>query len=357
MNLLIVKNQKYFEWAILSTVSILSTFILNVIHVPASFLLGPMIGSIIFSLKKTKTTIKINNYLFSLSQGFLGLLIAKSLKSSVLPEIYSHYIPFFLGVLVIIFTSTFIGFLLTKMKLLPGTTAIWGSSPGAAYAMTILGEAYGADVRLVAVMQYLRVICATIIASVIEFFINRKTSYQNKIVYHNTFYHLDYLVLFENILLTFFLVMVAKSLKSSSGSLLFPIIIGAILQNFNIVNIELPYWLLFTCYVIIGWSIGLKFDRDIIVKSLNFLPKILISTLTLIGVCGLFSVILVKFYKIDILTAYLAMSPGGSDSIAIIAESAPVDMPFVMAMQILRFIIVIITAPIISKYLSKKMSL
>ena len=38
--------------------------------------------------------------------------------------------------------------------MLPGTTALWGTSPGAASVMTIMAESYGADMRLVAFMQY-----------------------------------------------------------------------------------------------------------------------------------------------------------------------------------------------------------
>jgi uncharacterized membrane protein AbrB (regulator of aidB expression) len=50
---------------------------------------------------------------------------------------------------------------------LPGTTAIWGSSPGAATAMTLMSESYGADMRLVAVMQYLRVVLVVLTASLV----------------------------------------------------------------------------------------------------------------------------------------------------------------------------------------------
>lgn len=39
------------------------------------------------------------------------------------------------------------------------------------------------------------------------------------------------------------------------------------------------------------------------------------------------------------LTAYLATSPGGADSVAIIAASAHVEISFVMAMQLARFLV------------------
>ena len=53
------------------------------------------------------------------------------------------------------------------VKVLPGTTAVWGSSPGAATVMVLMANAFGGDMRLVAVMQYLRVACVGLVASVV----------------------------------------------------------------------------------------------------------------------------------------------------------------------------------------------
>ena len=54
---------------------------------------------------------------------------------------------------------------------------------------------------------------------------------------------------------------------------------------------------------------------------------------------------------IDPLTAYLATSPGGSDSVAIIAASSNVDVSFVMAMQTVRMIAVLFIGPVLTKYI------
>ena len=47
---------------------------------------------------------------------------------------------------------------------------------------------------------------------------------------------------------------------------------------------------------------------------------------------------------IDALTAYLATSPGGMDSVAIIAASSHVDEPFIITPQMVRFLTIIATA-------------
>jgi uncharacterized membrane protein AbrB (regulator of aidB expression) len=59
--------------------------------------------------------------------------------------------------------------------------------------------------------------------------------------------------------------------------------------------------------------------------------------------------VLVEVAGIDPLTAYLATSPGGVDSAAIIATSSKVDLPFVMSMQTARLLIVLCIGPALSR--------
>jgi membrane AbrB-like protein len=65
--------------------------------------------------------------------------------------------------------------------------------------------------------------------------------------------------------------------------------------------------------------------------------------------CGGMAVVLVEAAGIDPLTAYLATSPGGVDSAAIIAASSKVDLPFVMSMQTARVLIVLFVGPVLSR--------
>ncbi len=120
-------------------------------------------------------------------------------------------------------------------------------------------------------------------------------------------------------------------------------------------TLELPPWLLALSYALIGWSIGLRFTREIVRYAARALPRVLLSVLTLVTICCGFAFLLVKFAGIDPLTAYLATSPGGADTVAIIASSSHVDIAFVMAMQTGRFIVVLITGPAISRFVAKRL--
>ena len=51
--------------------------------------------------------------------------------------------------------------------MLPGTTAVWGIAPGGASVMMLMSGGFGADARLVAFMQYLRVVMVAAVASLV----------------------------------------------------------------------------------------------------------------------------------------------------------------------------------------------
>jgi uncharacterized protein len=54
------------------------------------------------------------------------------------------------------------------------------------------------------------------------------------------------------------------------------------------------------------------------------------------------------------MTAYLAMSPGGADSVAIIAASSKVDVSFVMALQTARFVVVLLIGPSLARFIAER---
>lgn len=105
-----------------------------------------------------------------------------------------------------------------------------------------------------------------------------------------------------------------------------------------------------------GWVIGLKFNRQILVHAAQTLPQILLAILAMIAFCGGLAILLVRMLGIDPLTAYLATSPDGVDSIAVIAASSKVDLEFVMALQLMRVEILLLVGPSISRFVARRMA-
>jgi len=322
---------------------------LEVLRIPAALLLGPMLAGI--AIAAAGGSVRVPNWAFLLAQGLIGCMIAKMAPLSIAGEMLSRWPVFVFGVLAVIAVSTFLGWLLTRMHVLPGTAVLWGSIPGGATAMIVLAEAHGADARLVAFMQYLRVAVVAAGASIVARLWNLNLTHAPiEIVW---FPPVSWLSLCETLALAILGPLLAHKLNIRSGAFLLPLVAGLLLSHQGWVNIELPPWLLLLGYALIGWGIGLRFTRPLLVHAARAFPRVLACMVTLILLCGVLAAVLVFTAGVDPLTAYLATSPGGVDSVAIIAASSKVDVPFVMAMQTTRLVAVIFLAPIITRYLAE----
>jgi uncharacterized protein len=340
------------NWVALLLLSLLLSFFLNLGHFPAAILLGCMFSAILLSTNGAK--IMIPKWYFALAQGIIGCLMARSLQAQALYSL-AHDWPIFLGVSLAIFlASIFLGWLFMHRGIFLGSTAIWGLAPGAAAAMVTMAESYGADVRLVAFMQYLRVAIVTTIAAIIAHFFTSIGMMQASI--SPQWFIADSLNLLSTLLVAIGVSLLAFKLAIPGGSMILPLILATLLQYFGLLVIELPMIVLTAAYSIIGWSIGLRFNSSILRHAWHSLPKVLTAIGALIILSSLIAVGLWQLADYDLFTAYLASSPGGADSIAVIAATTTVNTGFVMSMQLSRFVFVLIFGPIASKFIAKKLS-
>ena len=101
------------------------------------------------------------------AQTIVGCLVARAITGDIVVTFLKDWPLFLAVVLVIVATSAVLGWAIARFKVLPGTTAVWGTAPGAASAMMVMSGDFGADARLVAFMQYLRVVIVAGLASVV----------------------------------------------------------------------------------------------------------------------------------------------------------------------------------------------
>jgi membrane AbrB-like protein len=336
------------QWVALFAASAGAGALLAWLGVPAALLLGPMLAAIAISVGGGRVRVPVRA--ISLAQGIVGCMIANMLPASIGGEVAGHWPIFALGVFSVIAASGVLGWLLTQMRVLPGTTIVWGLSPGAASAMTIMAGAHGADVQLVALMQYLRVVVVAAFVSVVARIWGVSAHHAAAAI--TWFPAIAWLPFIETLALAGVGAAIATRLRISAGALLLPLGAGIVLTQCGLMTIELPRWLLAIAYALVGWQIGLRFTWPLFVHAAKALPRILVCTLALIALCGGLAALLVVIAGIDPLTAYLATSPGGADTVAIIAASSNVDAPFVMTMQILRSIAILLLGPAMAKLIA-----
>ena len=337
------------QWAALVIASFVLVWLLERMRLPAALLLGSMAAAILLAWFEGRA--KIPPLAFVIAQGIVGCLVARSISPDIVMEIVRQWPMFLICVGAVILFATALGYGLARSKVLPGTTAVWGSSPGAATVMVLMANALGGDMRLVAVMQYLRVACVGLVASVVARAWTGSDGAAPAVT--QWFPPLAAGPFLETLALAVAGAAIGVKAKIPAGALLLPLFVGAALSAGHVVTITLPPWLLAGSYALVGWSIGLRFTREIVLYAAKHLPQMIASIFALIALCGGLAYALHLAAGTDPLTAYLATSPGGADAVAIIAASSRVDMSFVMAMQVARLILVILIGPSLARLLAR----
>lgn len=295
--------------------------------------------------------IRIPKLGFHAAQALVGCLVAKSVTADIVGTITDDGPLILAVVLVTVLAGAIVGWVLTRLKVLPGATAAWGSSPGGAAAMVAMSEDHGSDPRLVAFMQYVRVALVVVSASVVTRLLTEVPAPDGSpsIAAHAS----SPLAILATLAIAVAGAAIAIALKVPGGAMIGPMILGAILHVTGIADMALPAPLLDAAYATIGWYVGLRFTRETVRETVSALPSILIATVGLIVLCGGWALGITYLLPIDFLTAFLATSPGGLDSVAIIAVGSKVDLSFVLAVQTLRLFVVLITGPILARWIGR----
>lgn len=340
------------SWLLLGLCSALLSALLQAWHVPAAVLLGSMLTAMAWALRGT--ALAVPRPLFAVAQGLMGCLMAHSLQSQHLGAVVRSW-PVFLGATVLlIVVSTLLGAWLMRRQVMPGTTALWGMTPGAASAMVVMAEDFGADVRLVAFMQYTRVLVVTMVSALVAR-VALGPAPEGAAVGVTLWGEAS----MPGVLLTATLVLVgvllAQRVSLPGGALVLPLLGTALVQGVWGLEPSLPVGLMGLAYAMLGWSVGLRFTHTILLHAVRTLPQVLLCIGLLMLVGWATAGALVLGTGMDPLSAFLATCPGGADSMAVIAATSTVDTGFVMAMQLARFLIVLVLGPRLSQWLVRRL--
>lgn len=337
------------QWGVLLVLSLAFVAVALWVRLPAALMIGPMVAAVLIGTADGSIRVPMGPMIAV--QGFIGFLMGRAIPLTFVEDLARDWPLVLMGLAGVIVAAGAIGLLLTRWGGLPGTTGVWGISAGASTPMIIMSEAYGGDPRIVAVMQQVRIILVIAIAAIVaRIWTPADVMRSLQTVW---FPAVDWGACLASVGIAVGGAFVAARLRVPAGPMLVPLALAVILQETGLLKIELPPLLLALCYAMVGWNVGLRFTRPILWYAFRALPIILAATLALIAACGLLAWAMVLVGRIDPLTAFLATSPGGADTIAIIAASSAVDMRFVMAMQTTRLIVVLLMAPSLSRLLAR----
>lgn len=339
---------------LLSVLVVPFSLLLGILSVPAAWLVGPMFVAVVLALSAPGLRPRIPSRARVVAQAAIGVVLASGFEPQTLPLIARNWFPVLLAVFGTLVFSLASGLLLARFARLDRRTALVGVLPGAASGMLAMSESVGADPRVVAVMQYGRVVLIVLCATAIAGLTGQVSgdSVRSAPPTDALFLSLPVTYLIAAVIAISGVWLGVRS-RLPAGALLGPLILGVIAEEFRLVSLELPPGLPEAAFATIGAYAGLLFDRDSVLRVARLLPWLLLSNLLLMIACAALGLALVLIVRTDVLTAYLATTPGGIDSVAILAIESNSDVSLVTAIQTLRILAVIICGAALGKLLSK----
>lgn len=333
------------------SIGLIGSLLFSALSLPLPWLLGALFTSTISTLSGLK--LWVPTWLRANSLLVLGALFGTSVSPDFIDNA-SQWIGSILGVILyVVLVIPPLIYYYIKLAHLDFKTAYFSSAPGGLIPMAILGEEMGADVRTITLIQSSRIILTVAIIP-FAFVIFGGYEPTGKIGTGGSFATLNFV---DGIRLLFIAIagyIIARPLKIPSPSLMGPLAAVTLLSIIGeLNNAEVPDLLVAIAQCIIGASIGAMFN--------GVQPRVVAKTLfhgsvtsIIIIVFGCFCAYLTHSISgLPLNALILGFAPGGFPEMVLVGFALGVDIAFLVAHQLSRYLFVTIFIPISIKAMKK----
>ncbi|MEP6560140.1 MAG: AbrB family transcriptional regulator [Nakamurella sp.] len=344
----------FVRWAAILVASAAFSFLFSVLTVPSPALFGGLVTGVIFALTTNWRTV-LPASVNSGAQAIVGVVLGGLLELSILQNLGSDWLPVAAVIVGTLVLSVLAGLLMGRLTSVSPITGSLSLSAGGAAGITSMSRELGADERMVAVVQYLRVVLIVSTLPLATAFVFRPPSAALAVGTLPAGPAAGWALG-----LTFTLVcalvgsLLAVRVKMPAGTLLGPLILtaGLTLAGWSF-GAHPPVWLAQLAYGAIGLRIGLGFTRASLKLLRKVLPAALTLTILIILGCAAMGVFLASATGQSPLAGYLATSPGGLFAVLSIAAETGSGATFVLAVQVLRIFVMLLVAPGLAVFLAR----
>jgi membrane AbrB-like protein len=239
------------------------------------------------------------------------------------------------------------------LRLHRGITAVTGAFAmiaGGASGIIVMARDLGADVRMVAVLQYLRVLLVVVLMPVVAATVYGAESGAGAPVADDGRGWPAGLLFTVGCSVAGLLL--GRLSRIPVAALLGPLVVAAAVDLAGF-GAEVPRLVQDAAFLVIGLQVGLSFTRGSLRTIGRALPLALAIIGGLIAACAGLGLMLSAFTGISALDGYLATTPGGLYAVLATAADAGADTTFVLAVQVLRLFVMLLSAPLVARWLRR----
>ncbi|SDN51655.1 AbrB family transcriptional regulator [Geodermatophilus sp. DSM 45219] len=329
-----------------------ATLAFDVLDLPSPSLFGGLLAGLVRGLAGRRRLV-VPKPATTAAQGLIGVSIGALVDLETLEAIGRDWLPVLLVTVGTLVLSVLAGLL---MRLQPGVSPVTGAFAmvaGGASGITAMSRELGADDRMVAVLQYLRVLLIVVLMPVTATAVFGADPGAGGTTVDDAGPGWPAGLLFAAVcLLTG--APLARLLRIPVPALLGPMLVAAGLDLGGLSGgASVPAPLAVGAFLVIGLMVGLAFDRDSLRTIGRALPLALVAILGLVAACAGLGAVLVATTGAGALDAYLATTPGGLYAVLATAQDSGADATFVLAVQVLRLFVMLLSAPLLARWLRR----
>ena len=220
-------------------------------------------------------------------------------------------------------------------------TAFFSGSPGGLIEAITFGEAAGGDVRVMTVLQFLRIIAVvTILPIIMTIWHGSPVGSAAGLQLAGDPAGAADLVLIAG--LTLVGLAGGHVLRLPAGQLTGPLVVAALLGGFGLVSLDLPGWLIAVAQVVLGVSLGLRFagvSRALLLKAMGLS---LLSVTAMLSLGGLGALLAHQATGASLEVLMISYAPGGVTEMGLIALSLSVNPALVTLHHLFRITVTVL---------------
>jgi membrane AbrB-like protein len=272
-------------------------------------------------------------------QAVIAVALGLYFTPSVAGEVVAHW-PLLVSAAVLAIVLAYAsGWFLARSAGLDATTALFASVPGGAAEMTILGERFGALADRIALAQSVRILVVVLVVP---------AAFALADVHGNDLYQPEALEFRGTGLAALLLVggaagALCSRLNLPNAWMLGPLGASIALTVTEMKLSSIPGVITNAAQVLIGCSLGSRFDRESLSTAPRFIFMVCISVLIAIVLSAMMAYLIATVGGVPVPTMVLATAPGGIAEMCVTAKVLRLGVPLVTAAHVTRIAILVTT--------------
>lgn len=282
----------------------------------------------------------------------VGVAIGALLDPGTLRQVAGDWVPILLVVVATLALSVVAGLLLRLHRGITPVTGAFSMIAGGAAGITAMARELGADERMVAVLQYLRVLLIVSLMPVAATVVYGAGSGEDGPVPAADPGCPEGLLF--TVACAVLGLLTGRLVGLPAPAVLGPMLVAAAATLGGVVEgVGVPAPLEAAAFLVIGLQVGRSFTRTSLRTIGGALPLALAIIVGLIVACAGLGVVLAVATGASPLDAYLATTPGGMVTVLAVASGSGADSTFVLVVQVLRMFVMVLSAPLLARWLRR----